>query len=146
MNEPNALARHVLDLLLARHPDWAAHVDVRVGGELVLAVPAPEGSRAKALVVLTHQGQDIWLRIAPPRAFYPIGSDEELLHAIDAFLGDAAFFLIVTNGDEWLETTLLPANQEPVLAEGQVANVVSWSGRHDRIVTPGPPRGPETRH
>jgi hypothetical protein len=146
MSEPNALARHVLEVLLARHPDWTAYADVRDGGELVLAVPAPEGSRAKALVVLTHQGQDIWLRIAPPRAFYPIGSDEELLHAIDAFLADAAFFLIVTNGDEWLETTLLPANQEPVLAEGQVANVVSWSGRHDRIVTPGAARGPESRH
>jgi hypothetical protein len=52
----------------------------------------------------------------------------------------------VTNGDEWLETTLLPANQEPVLADGQVANVVSWSGLHDRIVTPGTARAPETRH
>jgi hypothetical protein len=146
MSEPNPLAQHVLDVLLERYPDWAAYADVREGGELVLAVPAPEGSRAKALVILTHQGQDIWLRIAPPRAFYPIESDQELLKAVDAFLSDAAFFLIITNGDEWLETTLLPANQEPVLAEGQVANVVSWSGRHDRIVTPGAARAPETRH
>ena len=46
MNEPNALAQHVLDVLLARYPDWAAHADVRKGGDLVLAVPAPEGSRA----------------------------------------------------------------------------------------------------
>jgi hypothetical protein len=73
MSDPNPLAQHVLDVLLERHPDWAAYADVREGGELVLAVPAPKGSRAKALVVLTHQGQDIWLRIAPPRAFYPIG-------------------------------------------------------------------------
>ena len=138
MTEPNALAQHVLDVLLARYPEWAAHADVRKGGDLVLAVPAPEGSRAKALVVLTHQGQDIWIRIAPPRGFYPVGSDEELLRAIDAVLGDRAFFLLVTNGDEWVETTLLPANQEPVLSEGQVADVFSWSGRHDRIVTPAP--------
>ena len=136
MNEPNPLAQHVLDVLVARYPEWAAHADVRKGGDLVLAVPAPEGSRAKALVVLTHQGQDIWIRIAPPRGFYPVGSDEELLRAVDAVLGDRAFFLIVTNGDEWVETTLLPANQEPVLADGQVADVFSWSGRHDRIVTP----------
>ncbi len=146
MNEPNALAQHVLDVLLARYPEWAPHADVRKGGDLVLAVPAPEGSRAKALVVLTHQGQDIWIRIAPPRGFHPIGSDEELLRAIDAVLGDRAFFLIVSNGDEWVETTLLPANQEPVLLDGQVADVFSWSGRHYRIVTPAPARAPETRH
>lgn len=146
MNEPNSLAQHVLEVLLERYPAWAQHADVRKGGDLVLAVPAPEGSRAKALVVLTHQGQDIWIRIAPPRGFYPVGSDEELLRAIDAVLGDRAFFLIVTNGDEWVETTLLPANQEPVLADGQVADVFSWSGRHDRIVTPGVARGSAPRH
>ena len=39
VNEPNALAQHVLDVLLARYPEWAAHADVRKGGDLVLAVP-----------------------------------------------------------------------------------------------------------
>lgn len=136
MTEPNALARHVLDLLLERHPEWAPHADVRKGGDLVLAIPAPEGSRMKALVVLTHQGEDIWLRIAHPKGFCPIESDDQLVRATDAVLAGRAFFLIVTNGDEWVETTLLPADQEPVLAEGQVADVFSWTGAQDRIVTP----------
>ena len=142
MTEPNPLAQHVLDVLLERHPDWAAHADIRKDGDLVLALPAPEGSRVKALVVLTHAGQDIWLRIAHPKGFCPIESDDQLLRAVDAVLAERAFFLVVTNGDEWVETTLLPANQEPVLADGQVADVFSWSGQHDRIVTPAPARAP----
>jgi hypothetical protein len=58
------------------------------------------------------------------------------MHAvIDALLRDDAFFVVVTDGDEWVETTLLRPGEEPVLKEGQVANLVSWSGRHDKIVT-----------
>jgi hypothetical protein len=146
VSEPNALARHVLDALVERHPEWAAYADVRQSGDLVLAVPAPEGSRAKALVVQTQEGQDIWIRFAPRHAFYSVDSDDELHQVVDALLADRVSFLMITNGDEWVETTLLSAGQEPVLQEGQVANVVSWSGRHDRIVMPAPARAPETRH
>jgi hypothetical protein len=139
----NPLARHVLDVLLERHPEWADYADERKG-DLVLVVPAPPGSRAKALVVQTQEGQDIWIRFAPRHAFYSVDTDEELHQVIDALLSDRAAFLMITNGDEWVETTLLAAGQEPVLTAGQVADVVSWSGRHDRLVTPAPV--PETRH
>ena len=58
-----------------------------------------------------------------------------LLAVVEALVSDRAFFLVVSNGDEWVETTLLRPGEEPVLAEGQVADVVSWSGLNDRIVT-----------
>ena len=50
-------------------------------------------------------------------------------------LADDAYFVVVTDGDKWLETSLLRPGEEPVLGEGHVANVVSWSGRHDKVVT-----------
>jgi hypothetical protein len=60
---------------------------------------------------------------------------EEMHSVITALLADDAFFVVVTRGDEWVETTLLRPGEEPVLLEAQVANVVSWSGECDRLVT-----------
>ena len=58
------------------------------------------------------------------------------MHAVvDALLHDDASFLVITRGDEWIETTLLRPGEELVLVEGQVANIVSWSGAHDKIVS-----------
>lgn len=132
----NPLARSVRDSLLARHTGWRDHVGVGEDGDLELAVEAPQGSRAGHLVIFTAQGKDIWIRYAPPHACYAVDSDQEMHLVVDALLRDDAFFVVVTNGDEWVETTLLRPGQEPILADGQVANMVSWSGRHDRIITP----------
>lgn len=54
---------------------------------------------------------------------------------IEALLADNAFFVVITDGDDWLETSLQRLGEEPVLGEGHVANVVSWSGRYDTVVT-----------
>ena len=131
----NALGQRVLDALLEEHPDWDAYADTMDDGDLQLVVPAPKGSRAKRLIVFTNRGKDVWIRYAPPRMCYPVGSDHEMTRVIHALLTDAVSFLVVTRGDEWIETSLLPPGQEPTLLEGQVADVVSWSGNHDRIVT-----------
>jgi hypothetical protein len=136
----NLLGVRVRDALLRRHPEWAAAVETLPGGDVEVAVPAPRGSRAGYLVVATAQGRDIWVRYSPPRMAYPVDSEEHMLAVVDALLSDRAFFLVVSNGDEWLETTLLRPGEEPVLAEGHVADVVSWSGLNDRIVTYMPDR------
>jgi hypothetical protein len=136
----NPLAQRVLQALLQEHPGWAACAESVGDGDLELAVPAPRGSRAKHLVVLTSGGRDIWIRYAPPRMFHAVASEREATRIVAALLADAASFLVITRGDEWIETGLLPAGQEPVLLAGQVANVVSWSGIHDRIVTSTPRR------
>jgi hypothetical protein len=133
--ELNALATRVLNALLKRHPDWASHAEVIGSGDLELAVPAPPESRAGHLVVFTKQGTDIWIRFAPPHMCYAAETVEEMHSVITALLADDAFFVVVTRGDEWVETTLLRPGEEPVLLEAQVANVVSWSGECDRLVT-----------
>ena len=135
MTTLNALGRRVLNALVKEHPDWEGHASILPNGDLELAVPAPTGSRAKYLIVSTNRGQDIWIRYAPPRMCYAVESDQEMKRIVRALLTDAASFLVLTRGDEWVETSLLPRGQEPVLLEGQVADVVSWSGHHDRIVT-----------
>ncbi len=137
----NALGKRVRDSLLRKHPQWAEYVDTLEGGDLEIAVPAPPGSRAKHLVIFTSRGADTWVRFAPPRMCYSVQSDGELHAVVDALLQDDALFTVVTNGDDWIETTLLRPGQELVLADGHVANVVSWSGKADRTVmhtAPGP--------
>jgi hypothetical protein len=131
----NALGARVRDSLLRRHAEWAEYVTVLSTGDLEVAVPAPRGSRAKQLVVFTALGRDIWIRYSPPRACHHVEADREMHAVIDALLADDAFFVVVTFGDTWLETSLLRPGEEPVLAEGQVADFVSWSGVHDKVVT-----------
>ena len=131
----NELGTRVRDSLLGRHAEWAEYVSILPTGDLEIAVPAPRGSRAGHLVVFTTLGRDTWIRYSPPRACHQVGADREMHAVIDALLADDAFFVVVTFGDAWLETSLLRPGEEPVLAEGQVADFVSWSGRHDKVVT-----------
>jgi len=131
----NTLGTQVRATLLEGHPDWADYVVELGDGDLELAVPAPPGSRAGHLVVFTNEGKDIWIRYAHPHMCYAVDSLEEMDAVIAALLADDAFFVVVTRGDEWIETTLLRPGEEPALVEGQVANIVSWYGQHDKIVT-----------
>ncbi len=137
MTEPglNRLGIRVRDSLLRRHDGWGKYVSSLPSGDLELAVPAPQGSRAGHLVVFTARGEDMWIRYSPAGACYSVETDTEMHAVVDALLADDAFFVVVTDGDTWIETSLLRPGEEPVLAEGQVANVVSWSGNHDKVVT-----------
>ena len=134
----NAFARGIRDTLLRSHPEWAGHTRTLADGELEVKVPAPEGSRAAHLVIATARGSEIRLRLAPRHAHHPVGSEAEMRRVIAALLEDEAFLAVVTSGDDWIQTSLLRPGEELVLANGQVANVFSWSGKHDRIVTPPP--------
>ena len=130
----NPLGTRVRDSLLARHGEWADRVKTLATGDLELSLPAPHGSRAGHLVIFTARGTDTWIRYSPPQACYEIESDRQLHAVLKALLADDAFFVVVSRGDTWIETVLLRPGEEPVLLEGQTANVVSWSGLHDRIV------------
>jgi hypothetical protein len=131
----NPLGIRVRDSILRAHQDWADYVGVLPSGDLEIAVPAPRGSRAGHLVIFTARGEDTWIRYSPPRACYGVETDREMHAVVGALLADEAFFAVVTDGDEWVETSLLRPGEEAVLREGQVANVVSWSGLHDKVVT-----------
>jgi hypothetical protein len=131
----NPLGIRVRDSVLRQHADWDEYVSVLPSGDLEIAVPAPRGSRAGHLVIFTARGQDTWIRYSPARACYCVETDQEMHAVVEALLADTAFFVVVTDGDSWLETSLLRPGEEPVLGEGQVANVVSWSGVHDKVLT-----------
>ena len=131
----NPSGLRVRDSVLQRYPEWVDHVETLETGDVEIAVPAPRGSRAGHLVIFTNAGKDAWVRFAPPRACYCVESDGELHAVVEALLRDDAFFVVITDGDTWVKTSLLRPGEEPVLQEGQVANVVSWSGRHDKVVT-----------
>ena len=131
----NPLGIRVRDSILDAHENWLAYVSVLPSGDLELAVPAPRGSRAGHLVIFTAGGEHTWIRYSPPRACYSVESESEMHAVIEALLADEALFVVVTHGDEWVVTSLLRPGEEAVLVEGQVANVVSWSGRHDKVVS-----------
>jgi hypothetical protein len=131
----NPLGIRVRDSILDAHENWVAYVSVLPTGDLELAVPAPRGSRAGHLVIFTAGGEDTWIRYSPPRACYSVGSDSEMHAVIEALLADEAVFVVVTDGDEWVETSLLRPGEEAVLIDGQVASFVSWSGRNDKVVS-----------
>ena len=131
----NPLAIRVCDSILRAHADWADSVRWLASGDVRIAVPAPHRSRAGRLTVFTRRGEEIWIRYSAAHACYCAATERELQAVIAALIADDAFFVVVTNGDEWIETSLLRPGEEAVLREGQVANVVSWSGVHDKIVT-----------
>jgi len=95
------------------------------GGMAVLQLAASHPDRVAAIVMVDPA----------PFVFRPErrAALEAMVTAIEA--GNQEPFLVITRGDEWIETTLLRPGEELVLVEGQVANIVSWSGAHDKIVS-----------
>ena len=57
-----------------------------------------------------------------------------MLSVIDQLLSDNACFLVITNGNEWVETTLILRGHMPSLAAGQTAQMISWSGKYDSVI------------
>jgi hypothetical protein len=124
-------ARRVGEALLAEHPDWEKYFEASDGGNLGVAVPAPNGSNAGYLITFTTKENDIWIRFAPPRMCYPVESEDELIGVVRRLLADQLVFVVIMSGDEWVETTLAPPGEEKKLKHGQVARIVSWTGIHD---------------
>jgi len=134
----NPLAQRVWVRLLAAHPTWQAHFGEN-DGDLEVAIPAPAGSKAGHLVIFTDQGEHLWVRYAPPCMCYALDNENEMLSIIDQLLADQAVFVVIMNGNECVETTLVKPGVQPNLQAGQVAHLVSWLGTHDQNI-PGPSR------
>lgn len=133
----NPLAEQVWTRLGTEYPAWKEHFGTLEGGDLEIAVPAPPGSKAGHLVIFTAQGNDIWIRFSPAHMCYAVSDLDELFLLLDELLDERALFVVITRSEQWEETTMIRPGQEPHLEPGQEAQVVSWSGKHDRIVTAG---------
>ena len=133
MESLKPFAQQVGAALLAEHPDWGKYCETSDRGDLEVAIPAPEGSNAGHLVVSTNNA-DIWIRFAPPRMCYAVESEGEMFRIISALLEDQVVFIVTMQGDEWVETKLARAGEQSELKRGQTAQIVSWTGIHDRIL------------
>jgi hypothetical protein len=133
MESLTPFAKQVGAVLLAEHPDWEEYLGASERGDLEVAIPAPEGSNAGHLVVFTN-GADIWIRFAPPRMCYAVENESEMFSIINALLADQVVFIVIMHDDEWAETTLARAGEQPELKPDQTAQLVSWTGIHDRTL------------
>jgi hypothetical protein len=130
----NPFATRIWSRLAAEHPEWQQYGTTLADGNLECAVPAPAGSRAGHLIVFTSDGQDLWVRFAPPQMCYSLDGEDEMLAIVGLLLRNEALFVVTRKGDEWTGTTLIRPGQEPDVPAGEVADVVSWSGALDRTV------------
>jgi hypothetical protein len=133
----NPLARRVWNALIANYPDWSEYFGTCGEGDLEAAVPAPAGSNAGHLVIFTANGKDLWLRYSPPLMCYSIEDETELVDVIRQLLTDKVSLVVVMRGEEWAGTILIRQGipgDIPQLELGEVAQVVSWSGKYDRTI------------
>ena len=130
----NALARKAWTALAAEYPQWKSYLSALDNGDIELAVPAPSGSSAGHLVIFTTNGQDLWIRFGPPHACYALDDEKEMIQVVRELLANRVAFVVVTQAEKWIETTLIKTDDRPTLEPGQVGHVVSWTGIHDREV------------
>jgi hypothetical protein len=62
---------------------------------------------------------------------YYVGDVKEMISVSEHLLADRLLFAVIMDGQNWAGTTLLKPSLKPELDSGQVANIVSWSGKHD---------------
>lgn len=132
--ELNPLAARVWARLVSEYPEWREHADTLENGDLECAVPAPPGSSAGHLVVFTARGENLWVRYSPPQMCYALDDEDEMLSIVRQLLHDEALFVATRNGTDWTGTTLIRPGDIPHVEPGEIAQVVSWSGKLDRVV------------
>ena len=108
----------------------------RPDGEFEASVRAPRGSKARNLVICTWRG-DLWVRFGPPNLLYSVDSRKELAFVVRQLLSERALFVVRYRDGEWTETTLVARGTSPKVVRGEVAHVVSWTGRFDRTIELG---------
>lgn len=116
----------------------------RPDGEFEASAHAPRGSKARNLVISTWRG-DLWVRFGPPNLFYSVDSRKELAFVVRQLLSERALFVVRYRDGEWTGTTLVTRGTSPKLVRGEVAHVVSWTGRFDRTIELGSEGGTRSK-
>jgi hypothetical protein len=135
MDSLNPFAKRVWSALVAEYPEWTEYSTASEEGDVEVAVPAPPGSNAGHLVVFTVKGQNLWLRFSPPKMCYAVDDEMEMLKIVRLLQVEEILFAVILQGDEWAGTTILKTGELPQLEPDQMAHLVSWSGKHDRVVS-----------
>jgi hypothetical protein len=130
----NPLAQCTMRKILAKYPDWEEHASLRKEDDFEVVVSAPIRSNAGCLAVFTENGKDFWVRYGPPQMCHPPDDENEMLSVIEQLLQDKALFVRITKNEKWSGTTLIRPGTEPILEKGERAQIVSWSGRFDRVI------------
>lgn len=130
-------ARRFVKALVTKFPQFGRHLCVLPNGEFEAFSRAPRASKAGALVCLSH-GSDIWVRFAPPRAFYAIDSTKELVTIVKRLMSDEIVFVLLSKQRKWSGTTLLSRSGRPAQDVGESARLISWSGKFDRYIRASP--------
>jgi hypothetical protein len=131
------LAQRVRVALTAAYPEWSKYLGSCGYDDLEAAIPAPSGSNAGHLVIFTSKGKDLWVRFRPKSMCYCVRDETEMLDVIRKLLAETALFVVITDSDKWVETTLIRRGEPGDLAElepNEVARVVSWSGKYDQTI------------
>lgn len=102
----------------------------RADGEFEAFLRAPRGSKVGGLSIVTWHG-DVWVRLGPPHSFYSVNDQRELVFVVRQLLSDQALFALTYKDDVWTGTTLVARGARPTIRRGEVAHVLSWSGRSD---------------
>jgi hypothetical protein len=139
-SEMNPKARRFAKALIRCDRRFAKHMQVLPRGHFEAHIRAPRASHAGALVCFSARRGAIWLRFAPPRAFYKIDTERELFEVVRGLLTSKVLFVLLSKKRRWSGTTLVNRGTRPTLAPGESARVLSWSGRFDTRVRASAPR------
>jgi hypothetical protein len=131
----NDLAERVWSRIRAQRPEWESHFGIGAGGDLEVAIPAPPRSRAGQLVLSSSGGSDLWVRFGPEHMRYAVSDADQMLAVAEQLLSDHALFVVINQSGRWKATTIVGPGEEPPLKTGQSAEIVSWSGVRDRVVS-----------
>jgi hypothetical protein len=66
---------------------------------------------------------------------YAVDDEMEILKIVRLLQVEEILFAVILQGDEWAGTTILKRGELPQLEPDQRAHLVSWSGKHDRVVS-----------
>lgn len=123
--------RRFATALVAAFPKFGRAMQTFSNGDFDASIPSPRRSKARALVCQAR-GDDVWVRLGPPRTFYFVDSPRELVDVVAALLRDDAHVVVLSKQRQWSGTTLLSRGARPAQDAGESARVISWSGKFDR--------------
>ncbi len=75
---------------------------------------------------------------------YCVDGKAELLRIVRELQSDDVLFAVLRKARKWTGTALVKRGEAPPLVAGEVARIVSWSGRYDRTIRRATPTRPRS--